>query len=196
MMGGAVAMTDEDVLVVDMVDGTVAGSFIFLLVTLQEECTTAKQHVLALAVEVRPFHRPAATYGDAIVALGTSAAVVPRNEQVIIAVVFKDERSLDGIGTGMFRRGVLTCGLVVRVVAACDGTGLFAAGYMHGRVETGQLDAVPEGTPDEPRPVVVVNDKVWVNGVPVVAFLTGGDDAALVLPQVGTQRTAAEQTDG
>ena len=196
VLGGAVAVADEDVLAVYRVGGAVAGSLPFLLVALQEERAAAVGHVLARAVEIRTVDGLATAYGHAVVALGTAAAVVPRHEEVVVAAMLEDERGLDGVGAGMFRRGVLFHGLVVRGIAAGDGARFHALGNMHRRVETGQLDAVPERAPDEPGLVVVVDDEVGVDGVPVVALLARGHDAALVLPHVRAQRAAAQQADG
>ena len=67
---------------------------------------------------------------------------------------------------------------------------------MHGGVEACQLNAVPEGAPDEPWGVVAVDDEVGVDGIPVVTLLSGGDDAAFVFPHVVAEGTAAEQTYG
>ena len=67
---------------------------------------------------------------------------------------------------------------------------------MHGGIEGGDLDAVPEGAPDEPGLVVVVDDEVGIDGVPVVALLLGSHDAALIIPQTRCQGAGAQKTDG
>ena len=90
-------MTDEDVFTVDGVGGTVAGSFPFFLVALDEEGASAVQHILTFAVEIRSLNALAAAYGYAVVALGTTTAVVPRYEEVVPSAVLEDERCLDGI---------------------------------------------------------------------------------------------------
>lgn len=98
-MGGTVAVADEEVFAVEGVGGAVAGGFPFFLVAFQEERPTAQEHVLALAVEIRSADRLASSYGHAIVALGTPTAVVPGYEEIVVAVVMKDEGGLDGIAS-------------------------------------------------------------------------------------------------
>ena len=53
---------------------------------------------------------------------------------------------------------------------------------MHRGVEACQLDTVPEGAPHDPGLILIVDDEIGVDGVPVVASLTRGDDTALVVP--------------
>lgn len=137
-------MADEDVLAVEGVGGTVAGSLPLLLVTLQEECAAAVGHVLARAVEVGAADVLAAPNGDTVVALGTATAVVPRHKEIVVAAVPKDERGLNGIGTGKTRRGIRLRGLEACVVAAGNGAWHLSFGHVHRRVEPRQLDAVPE----------------------------------------------------
>ena len=88
-------------------------------------------------------------------------------------------------------------------MAAGDGNRL--GSQMHCGVETCQLYAVPEGAPYEPGGVIIVDDKVWVDGVPIVAGcravgillpVVRGHDAAFVFPHIRAQRATAEQTDG
>ena len=119
--------------------------------------------------------------------------------------MLEDERGLNGVSPGILRRGVLLRGLVVRVIAAGNGARLLANGNVHGRVKRSQLNTVPERTPDEPRLVIVIDDEVRVDGVPVVTLhltvgtafpFVRGHDAALVLPQISSERATAEQADG
>ena len=72
-------------------------------------------------------------------------------------------------------------------------------------VERRQLDAVPEGAPHQPGHIIVVDDEVWVYGVPVVTrhlpvgtFLpvVRAYDAALILPHIRPQRARAQQSYG
>ena len=121
VLGGTVAVADEDVLAVEGVGGTVAGSLPLLLVALQEERASAVGHVLAVAVEVGSADRLAAAHGHTVVAPGASATVVPRHEEIVVAAVLEDERGLDGVGAGKPRGGVLFRGLIVGVIAAGDG---------------------------------------------------------------------------
>ena len=84
-----------------MIGGAVASGLVSILVAFEEEVSTAVAHINALAVEVGAFDRLAAAYGDTVVALGTLATVVPRDEEIVPAVVFEDERCLNGIGAGI-----------------------------------------------------------------------------------------------
>ena len=162
-------MTDEDVLAVKVIGGTMACGFILLLVTLDDECATTLQHVATITVEVRSVNLTTAPHSHTIVALVALAAVVPRHEEVIIAVVLHDERCLNGIGASILRRWVRLGFLEVRCIATCDGAWLFTSSDVHGAVETYHLDTVPEGAPHQPRLIVVVDDEVGVDGIPVVA---------------------------
>jgi hypothetical protein len=76
-MGDAVTMTDEDVLAVESIGGTVTSSLKRLLVALEEDVSSSVTHVNTLAVEIRPFHTATATYSHTVVALGALTAVVP-----------------------------------------------------------------------------------------------------------------------
>ena len=106
-MGDAVAVTDEDVLTVQVISCAVACCLIFLLVAFEEDVTATVAHVNTLAVEVGAFDAAAATHRHTVVALGTLTAVVPGYEEVVPAVVLKDERCLDGVRTGEVGGGIL-----------------------------------------------------------------------------------------
>ena len=118
--------------------------------------------------------------------------------------MLEDERCLDGIGTGKVGRGILRRVRIhgqrrltlpgIQVKTAGNGTR--GGGEMHRRVEGSNLNAIPEGTPYKPGLVVIVDDKVRVDGVPVVALFTRADNAALVVPQAISQLTGREQSDG
>ena len=171
-MGGAVAVTDKDVVAVEMIGGTVAGSLILFLVAFEEDGAATLQHVGAFAVEVGTVDTAAAPYGNAVVALAALTAVVPRHKEVVVVAMLHDEGCLDGIAPCVFRSGIGGHGLALRVVAAGYGAGLLAAGQVHGGIQPGYLDAVPEGTPQEPRLVVIVDNETGVNGIPLVALGT------------------------
>ncbi len=81
----AVAVAEEDVLAVDVVDGTVAGSLVLLLVALDDDGATTLQHVMAVAVEIGAVDLTAAPYGNTVVALRAAAAIVPRHKEVVPA---------------------------------------------------------------------------------------------------------------
>ena len=183
-----------------------AGCLEGLLIALDEEVSTAIAHITSLTIEIGAFDALATAYGHTIGAFGTLTAVVPRDEEVIPAVVLEDEGCFDGVrsgkvgrrvlgGIGIHRKGVL-CLRIREIVTAGDGAGLFALGDMHRRVEAGQLDAVPERTPHEPGLILIVDDEVGVDGVPVVAAFTGRDDAAHVIPEAKGQGTGGEESDG
>lgn len=76
-MGNTVTMTDEDVLAIEGIGGTMACSLKRLLVAFEEDVASSVTHVNTLAVEIRAFHTATASYGHTIVALGTLTAVVP-----------------------------------------------------------------------------------------------------------------------
>ena len=61
LLGNTVAMTNKDVLTIEVVNGTVTGSLIRLLVAFKEEVTTAIAHVNALAVQIRSINSLTAT---------------------------------------------------------------------------------------------------------------------------------------
>ena len=92
-------MTDEDVLVVEVIHGTMTGSLIVCLVTFEEMITSAIAHVDTLAVEVGTVNSPAAPYCHPVVALGTLTTVIPRHKQIVPAIVLEDKRGLDGVRT-------------------------------------------------------------------------------------------------
>ena len=100
-MGDAVAVTDEDVLSVEVVGGTMACCLIRLLVTLKEQLSTSIAHVYAVRIEIRPVNGLAPTHSDAISALAALAAVVPRHKEIIPSPMLIDERSLNGVGASI-----------------------------------------------------------------------------------------------
>ena len=96
---------------------------------------------------------------------------------------------------GIHRKGILRV-WIREVEATGDGARLFALGSVHRRIEAGELDAIPEGAPYDPGLILVVDDEIGIDGVPVVTTFTGGDDTAFIVPEAGSQRTCGEQADG
>ena len=104
--------------------------------------------------------------------------------------MFEDKRGLDSIGTGIIRGRILRririnrkrslAFAAVEIKTTGNGTGLLTRSNIHRGIEADHLDAVPEGAPDEPGLVAVIDDKVGIDGVPVVAILTGSDNTTLV----------------
>lgn len=97
ILSRAVAVTDEDVLAVEGVGGTMASGLPLFLVAFQDDGTATVSHILAAAVEVGTVYRLAAPHGYSIVRLGTTTTVVPRHKEVVVAIVLEDERCLNGI---------------------------------------------------------------------------------------------------
>ena len=54
--GGRIAMADEDVLAVEVVDSTVAGGLVLLLVAFENDSAATFHHVVSAAVEVWACH--------------------------------------------------------------------------------------------------------------------------------------------
>ena len=98
MVGDAIAMTDEDVLTVKTIYGTMTCSLKLFFVTFEEEISTTIPHVDTLTVEIGAINRLAATYGHTVVTLATLATVVPGYKEIIPAIVLEDKGCLDGIG--------------------------------------------------------------------------------------------------
>ena len=179
LLGYAVAVADKDVLTVEVISGAVACCLILLLVTLKEDFSAAVAHVLALRIKKWSFDTTAAAYGHTVVAFRALTTVVPRDEEVVPTVVLEDERGFDGIGAcevggGVLRRiGIhgerLLAVRIRQVKSASNGARLLASGDVHRRIETDELDTIPERAPDEPRLILIVDDEVRIDGVPVVA---------------------------
>lgn len=169
-----------------------SGSLEILLVTLKEKHSATVAHVFAIRVKIGPINGLAASNSHAVVAFRTLTAVVPGYKQVVIIVVFEDKWSFNRIRSGKVGRRIFRririgreCLLAVgisQVITAGNGARFFACSNMHSRVETGKLNAIPERAPNEPRVIFIIDDKIGVDGVPVVAPLAGGDDTALIVP--------------
>ena len=201
-MGDAVAVTDKDVLIVDMIGSTMTCCLKGFLVAFQKEITTTVAHVDAIAVEIRTIDCLAAAYCHTVVALGALATIVPGDKEIVISCVFEDKWSFDCIRAGEVGCGILRrIGIdgerslriaVVQIIASGDSTGLFALGYLHRGVELYELDTIPERAPHKPRLIVVINDEIRIDGIPVVASLTRADNGTLILPDGERERTVGE----
>ena len=77
LMGNAIAMTDKDIFTIDVVGSTMACSLKLFFVTFEEDRAATRQHILSIAVNVRAVHGLAAAHCNSIVALRTTATVVP-----------------------------------------------------------------------------------------------------------------------
>ena len=77
------------------------------------------------------------------------------------------ERRLDGIASGKARGGILGSILIARTMTTRNG--YWFCGQMHSCVEARQLDAIPEGAPDQPRGIRIVDDEIRIYRIPVVA---------------------------
>ena len=77
IVGNAIAMTNKDILVINMVSSTMASSLKLFLIALDEEITSAKAHVNTTAIKIRTINRFAAAYSHTVVTLATLTAVVP-----------------------------------------------------------------------------------------------------------------------
>lgn len=131
ILSGAVAVADEDVLVVEGVDGTVTCSLPLFLVTFQEEGAATIGHILTIAIHIGTVDGLAAPYGHAVVRLGTTTAIVPRHKKIIIAAMLEDEGRFDGVRTGKTRCGVGLRGFVVAVITTGNGSRLLPLLKMH-----------------------------------------------------------------
>lgn len=201
VMRNGIAVADEKVAVGKVIGGRMTCGLKCFLVAFDDEGAAAGIHRPAVAVEIRPRNGSAATHGHAVGALLSTATVVPTDKEVIPTVVFEKKGSLDGVGACMLRGGVSKAFWRVLVVSASDGArpavepeSVVSVGF-HG-FERRQLYAVPERPPCESRLVVIVDDEVGINGVPVVALFLAGYEATLVPPVVFGQRGGREQTDG
>jgi hypothetical protein len=100
-MGNAVTMTDKDILVIIMIGSTMSQSLKLLLITSYHQGATTLSHVLTITVNVRALYRLTTSYYYTIGTLATHATIVPRHEEIVIASMPHDERSLNGVGTSI-----------------------------------------------------------------------------------------------
>lgn len=123
LMGDTVTMTDEDVLIAQMIDSTVASSLVLFLVALKNQRSPTLAHVDAVTVEVWTIDRLGATHRYSVVALGTTTAVVPRHKEVIPASMLENEGGLDGVGACILGRRVVGLILGIGRIATGNGAG-------------------------------------------------------------------------
>ena len=77
------------------------------LVTSDDRGTTALSHIHTITIHVWTIHRLAASYHHAIGTLAAHATIVPGHEEIIIASVSHDERSLDSVRSSILRGRIL-----------------------------------------------------------------------------------------
>ena len=70
-------MTDEYVLTIDVVGGTMTGCLIFLFVAFKEKIASAIAHIDTFAVKIGAINGLTTTDGHAVVALTALTTVVP-----------------------------------------------------------------------------------------------------------------------
>lgn len=107
----------------EMIDGTMTGCLVLLLVAFNDERATSVEHGLAFTVEIRTSDRPASADDHAVVAFHAAAAVVMTDKEIVPPLVLGDERSLDGIGSCKVRGGIGRKALGAFAIAACNGKG-------------------------------------------------------------------------
>ena len=79
-MSDAVTVADKDVLTIEGVSGTMAGSLEGLLVALDDKVSTSEAHIMTLTIEIRTFDILTTTYGHTIGTFCTLTAIIPRNK--------------------------------------------------------------------------------------------------------------------
>ena len=170
-------MTNEEITTLlllrqsEMIDGTMAGCLVLLFVTLDDERTATIEHGLTLPVEIGTGDRPASSDDHAVVALHAPTTVVVTDEEIVPALVLEDERSLDGIRPGIGRSGIGRKALGALGITSCDGERTCSGSGMQRRVEAKKLNTIPKRAVGQPRLTVVIDDKIRVDGIPVVATL-------------------------
>ena len=127
-------MTDKDIFSVNGVCSAMACCLILFLIAFEQDGSASIEHVVATLVEIWSIHILASTHGDAIVALAASTTIVPRHEEIIVALVFHHEGSLDGVGASMCRGGVRFCCCGARGIASCQGSGFLSLCHVHGGI--------------------------------------------------------------
>ena len=156
-----ITMADEEVGVAKMVGGGMACGLKLFLVALEDYRSTSLGQVFSCGIEIGTIHLLAPAHGHTVGALHASAAEIEGDEEVIIASVPENEGGLDGIHAWLrLQGGTETCGYHFL---------LAGPGKVQRGIETGQLDAAPERAPGHPWLVVLIDDDVGVDGVPIVA---------------------------
>jgi hypothetical protein len=101
-----ISMTNEEVTSLlllrqrEMIDGTMAGRFVLLFVTLNDERASSFKHRLARLVEIGTGDRAASSDDHAVIAFHAPTTIVVTDEEIVPALVLEDEWSLDGIRSG------------------------------------------------------------------------------------------------
>ena len=117
-------MTNEEITTLllfwqsEMIDSTMAGRLVLLLVTLDDERAAPVEHRLTFTVEIGPGDRPASADDHAVVAFHAAAAVVMTDKEIVPPLMLEDERGFNGIGTGKVRSGIGRKGLGAFGIAA------------------------------------------------------------------------------
>ena len=96
-----ITMTDEYVLTIDVIGGTMTGSLIFLFVTFKEKITTTITHINTFTVKIGTVNRLTTTYRHTVITLAALTTIVPRHKKIIPSVALEDKRRLNGIRTGI-----------------------------------------------------------------------------------------------
>ena len=84
IFGHAVTMTEEVIAIREGVGRAMTHRLIFLLITFKQQGATAIAHIPALLIQIRTSHLLAPAYGNTIVALDATAAVIPAHEEIVI----------------------------------------------------------------------------------------------------------------
>lgn len=122
-----ITMTNEEVTSLlllrqrEMIDGTMAGCLILPLVALDDERAATIEHGLTLAVEIGTGDLPTSSDDHTVVALHAPATVVVTDKEIVPALVYEDEWSLDGIGSCIFRSRIGGKALGAHGIATRDG---------------------------------------------------------------------------
>ena len=178
-------MTEEVITIGEGIGRTMAHRLIFLLIAFEQQGATAIAHVSACLIQIRTSHLLAPAYGNTIVALDATAAVIPAHEEIVITTMLHDERSLDGIGAGKLGSRIRLCSSIAHGMTAGDGQRLSALLDMHRLlIQLNHLDTIPERAPGKPRGSLLINNEIRIDGIPVVSITLGDDEAALILPSI------------
>ena len=70
-------MTDEYVLTIDVIGGTMTGSLIFLFVAFKEKITSTIPHINAFVVKIGAINGLTTTYSHTVITLAALTTVVP-----------------------------------------------------------------------------------------------------------------------
>ena len=96
---GRVAVTDEEAFPIEVVGSTMACGLKRCFIAFQEKGASTIQHITTFMVKIGARYLFGAPYSHTIVALGTTTAVVPRYEEIIVATMLQNEWRLNGVAT-------------------------------------------------------------------------------------------------